>query len=168
MPQGVVQTPCKRARRRSEFPEAGVPTGGYSACQLSGTRLERFAQSSKLADVQSPVIPVVADLIRQHPGTISLGQGVVYYGPPPQARARIDEFFRDPDNHKYQPVHGIAPLVAALEAKLADEHHVRVGSERRIVVTAGGNMAFVNALLAVADGGDEVIVQSPYYFNQEM
>ena len=36
------------------------------------------------------------------------------------------------------------------------------------MVTAGGNMAFVNALLAVADPGDEVILQTPYYFNHEM
>ena len=38
--------------------------------------------------VQSPVIPVVAELIRSVPGTISLGQGVVGYGPPREA---IDE-----------------------------------------------------------------------------
>jgi hypothetical protein len=35
--------------------------------------------------VQSPIIPVVGELIRNCPGTISLGQGVVYYGPPPEA-----------------------------------------------------------------------------------
>ncbi|HEY6228260.1 MAG TPA: hypothetical protein VI282_14155, partial [Verrucomicrobiae bacterium] len=57
--------------------------------------------------VQTPIIPVVADLIRRHPGTISLGQGVVYYGPPPQAEAKIAEFFKTPEIHKYKPVHGI-------------------------------------------------------------
>lgn len=118
--------------------------------------------------VQSPVIPVVAEMIRAHPGTISLGQGVVYYGPPPEAANRIGEFFGDPDNHKYQPVHGIAPLVARLEAKLTREHGVAVGDNRRLVVTAGGNMAFANAVLAVADPGDEVILPTPYYFNHEM
>ena len=35
--------------------------------------------------VQSPIIPVVAELIRNTPGTISLGQGVVSYGPPQEA-----------------------------------------------------------------------------------
>ena len=30
-------------------------------------------------------MPIVGDLIRQVPGTISLGQGVVHYGPPPAA-----------------------------------------------------------------------------------
>ena len=35
--------------------------------------------------VQAPIVPVIGGLIRQVPGTISLGQGVVHYGPPPAA-----------------------------------------------------------------------------------
>ena len=35
-------------------------------------------------------------------------------------------------------------------------------------MTAGGNMAFFNALLAIADPGDEIILLTPYYFNHEM
>ena len=35
--------------------------------------------------VQAPIVPVIGDLIRQTPGTISLGQGVVHYGPPQAA-----------------------------------------------------------------------------------
>ena len=118
--------------------------------------------------VQSPVIPVVAEMIRARPGTISLGQGVVYYGPPAAAGERIGEFFRDGDNHKYGAVHGIPALVQRFEAKLASEHGVVPGAARRLVVTAGGNMAFANAVLAVADPGDEVILPTPYYFNHEM
>ncbi len=34
-----------------------------------------------MAAVQSPIISVIGNLIRATPGTISLGQGVVYYGP---------------------------------------------------------------------------------------
>jgi aspartate/methionine/tyrosine aminotransferase len=37
-----------------------------------------------------------------------------------------------------------------------------------VVVTAGANMGFFNALLAIADTGDEIILPTPYYFNQEM
>jgi aspartate/methionine/tyrosine aminotransferase len=36
------------------------------------------------------------------------------------------------------------------------------------VVTAGSNMAFMNAVLAIVDPGDEVIIPVPYYFNHEM
>ncbi len=46
--------------------------------------------------VQSPIIQEVADLVRQHPGTISLGQGVVYYGPPPEAIDQITQFLANP------------------------------------------------------------------------
>jgi hypothetical protein len=40
--------------------------------------------SARIQGVQSPIIPVVGEMIRAHPGTISLGQGVVHYGPPPE------------------------------------------------------------------------------------
>jgi len=118
--------------------------------------------------VQPPVIPIVAELIRAHPGTISLGQGVAFYGPPPQARQRLEQFFADPQNHKYKPVDGIGPLREALARKLRAENGIDLNASRRLVVTAGGNMAFVNAVLAVADPGDEVILPLPYYFNHEM
>lgn len=125
-------------------------------------------QSLRLKQVQTPIIPVVGQLIRNHPGTISLGQGVVSYPPPPEAFAQIAEFLSNPELHKYQAVHGIPPLLDLIEAKLRAENGIGVGRGSRIVVTAGGNMAFINALLAVADAGDEVILQTPYYFNHEM
>ncbi len=118
--------------------------------------------------MQSPVIPVVGELIRRHPGTISLGQGVVNYGPPAEVRQAIDRFLADPQNHKYKPVQGIPELLEALESKLQLENGIHLDDRRALAVTAGGNMAFVNALLAVADVGDEVILQTPYYFNHEM
>lgn len=126
------------------------------------------SESRRTRAIQSPIIPVVADLIRRHPGTVSLGQGVVGYGPPPESIAQIERFHASPANHKYQAVEGIPELVEAIKAKLAAENGLRVDSGSRVVVTAGGNMAFVNALLAVADPGDEVILQTPYYFNHEM
>ena len=118
--------------------------------------------------VQSPIIPVVGELIRNHPGVISLGQGVVSYPPPRQAFDQIAEFLANPELHKYQSVYGVPQLLELIETKLRDENGIDVGPGSRIVVTAGGNMAFVNALLAVADPGDEVILQTPYYFNHEM
>src|SRR4051794_5287065 len=125
-------------------------------------------ESSRMAAVQPPVIPIVAEMIRAHPGTISLGQGVAFYGPPPQAMNRLDDFLADPENHKYKPVDGIAPLKELLRRKLERENGTRLDESRRLVVTAGGNMAFMNAVLAVADPGDEIVLPAPYYFNHEM
>ncbi len=122
----------------------------------------------RMQDVQSPIIPVVGELIRQNPGTISLGQGVVHYGPPPQALERVSVFLADSQNHKYRAVDGIPDLIAAIEQKLERENGIKLGSQQRIVVTAGGNMAFFNALAAIADPGAEIVVPTPYYFNHEM
>jgi aspartate/methionine/tyrosine aminotransferase len=129
-----------------------------------------FPESRRLRAVQAPIIPVVADWIRAHPGTISLGQGVVGYGPPPQARAALERFFAEPANHRYQAVSGLPALASALAERLARDHGVTAGGDQpsRLMVTAGGNNAFLAALLAVADPGDEVILPNPYYFNHEM
>jgi aspartate/methionine/tyrosine aminotransferase len=125
-------------------------------------------QAARMLAVQSPVIPVVAELIRSCPGTISLGQGVVHYGPPPESIEALQAFLADPENNKYKLVDGIAPLLDAIRAKLAAENRIAVGQGNRVLVTAGGNMGFMNAVLAIGDPGDEIILQTPYYFNHEM
>lgn len=125
-------------------------------------------ESRRLRAVQTPIIPVIADLIRATPGTISLGQGVVNYGPPPAALAQIPAFLADAANHKYQPVAGIPSLLQAIATKLARENDLRITAENRVLVTAGGNNAFVTALLAITDPGDEIILPTPCYFNHEM
>lgn len=129
-----------------------------------------MTESSRLRAVQTPIIPVIADLVRQHPGTISLGQGVVGYGPPPEAFAQLGRFAADPALHKYQSVAGIPPLLAVIERKLVAENLVQTGASHgnRVLVTAGGNLAFMNAVLAIGDPGDEFILPTPYYFNHEM
>ncbi|HEY3323652.1 MAG TPA: pyridoxal phosphate-dependent aminotransferase [Planctomycetota bacterium] len=150
-----------------------------------------LSPSRRMQAVQAPIIPIVGDLVRSHPGTISLGQGVVWYGPPPQVPAQIARFLSDNENHKYKPVSGIPPLVEALKTKLKAENGIAespltketAGTEAgatspsrgrgepegtRLLVTAGGNMGFMNAVLAIADPGDEVILPTPFYFNHEM
>jgi len=119
--------------------------------------------------VQSPVIPIVAEMIRQSPGTISLGQGVVSYGPPAEALRALETFPSAPDDHRYGPVEGTPELVEAIRVKLERDNGVPAGApDRRVVVTAGSNMGFMSAVLAVTSPGDEVILPAPFYFNHEM
>lgn len=125
-------------------------------------------ESARMQAVQSPIIPVVGEMIRNSPGTISLGQGIVYYGPPTEAIEQINQFLADPINHRYQAVQGIPQLQAAIAAKLKTDNDILISEANRIIVTAGSNMGFNNAVLAITDPGDEVILQTPYYFNHEM
>jgi aspartate/methionine/tyrosine aminotransferase len=92
----------------------------------------------------------------------------VSYGPPAESIAQVERFFAQPELHKYQPVFGVPELCERLKEKLSNENGIVVEEGSRLVVTAGGNMAFVNAVLAIVDPGDEVILQLPYYFNHEM
>ncbi|MCI0654632.1 MAG: pyridoxal phosphate-dependent aminotransferase [Methylococcaceae bacterium] len=125
------------------------------------------SSSRRIQSVQFPIIPAIAQKIRNTPGTISLGQGVVYYGPPQLALKRIKDFLNSPDNHKYGPVQGLPKLRDALAEKLSRENRIDLeGSE--VVVTAGSNMGFYHAVLAISDPGDEFIITDPYYFNHEM
>ena len=125
-------------------------------------------QSRRLAAVQAPVIPIVGRWTAETPGTISLGQGVVSYAPPVEAIEAARRFGADLGDHRYGPVEGLKPLVDAIEQKLAAENGIHVRPQSRVLVTAGGNQAFMNAVLAVTDPDDEVILPTPYYFNHEM
>lgn len=127
-----------------------------------------FSQSARLAAVQAPVIPIVARWIAGSPGTISLGQGVVSYGPPAQVLEAVHGFGSTLAEHRYGPVEGTPELVSLIEGKLASENGIFVRPDSRVFVTAGGNQAFVNAVLAITDPGDEVILPAPFYFNHEM
>ncbi len=130
--------------------------------------MHTFTSSPRMAAVQQPVIPLLGRLIRENPGTVSLGQGVVHYPPPQQAVDRIEGFLADRENHKYKLVDGIPELLGRLAVKLREDNGIRLGEGTRIVVTAGGNMAFFNAVLATTSPGDEVVLLAPYYFNHEM
>ncbi len=123
--------------------------------------------TSRMDRVQTPIIPAIGALIDATPGTISLGQGVVHFAPPPGVARAIEAFWRDPTNHQYGPIEGSEALRACIRAKLTEENGQQV-TESQIIVTAGSNMAFLNTVLAITGPGDEIVVPAPYYFNQEM
>ena len=127
-----------------------------------------LSESRRLAAVQAPVIPIISRWIADTPGTISLGQGIVSFGPPPEAIEAARRFGSDPMDHRYGPVEGEPALIEAIARKLASENGIPPGEDIRVVATAGGNLAFMNAMLAITDPGDEVILPSPFYFNHEM
>jgi aspartate/methionine/tyrosine aminotransferase len=126
------------------------------------------ALESRMARIQAPIVAVVGEWIRQTPGTISLGQGVVHYGPPPSAIDAVRAALGHAATHEYQPVAGLPRLRERIAAKLAAENGIDVSRGSRVMVTAGANMAFMHAVMATTMPGDEVILPVPFYFNHEM
>jgi aspartate/methionine/tyrosine aminotransferase len=123
---------------------------------------------SRMKGIQSPIIPVIGELIKNSPGTISLGQGVVHYQPPATVMELLPKFLAEPKNHLYQAVVGVPELLTALGTKLSKFNGIDINEKNAIVVTAGSNMGFINAILAITSPGDEIILNTPYYFNHEM
>ncbi len=63
---------------------------------------------------------------------------------------------------KYTPSGGIPELREALAAKLIGDNNLAY-DPKQICVTAGAKMACFNAILAVVEEGDEVIIPTPYW-----
>ena len=88
---------------------------------------QRFGQSARLAQVQPPVIPIIHGLIRQYPDTISLGQGVVYYDPPPETARALRNFARtvvrglEPQNAR-APAHDLGEILGQPISGLCKAH----------------------------------------------
>jgi aspartate aminotransferase len=67
------------------------------------------------------------------------------------------------NNHShYTPVPGIPELRAAIAAKLYDENELDY-SPSQIIVSTGAKQSIANAILALVNPGDEVIVPAPYW-----
>jgi aspartate aminotransferase len=63
---------------------------------------------------------------------------------------------------KYTPAGGIPELREALSEKFATDNNVKYAANQ-ICVTGGAKMACYNAILAVIEEGDEVIIPSPFW-----
>ena len=125
------------------------------------------SDTRRIQAIRPPIVAVIERLIASTPGTISLGQGMVRFGPPAAAREALTRASDSPDLYRYGPVEGLPPLIDGLIDKLEQDNGITVHPASRIVVTAGSNMGFVNAVLAIADPGDEIVLPVPFYFNHE-
>src|SRR4051812_46730037 len=123
---------------------------------------------TRMDGVQPPIIPIIGELIRQSPGTISLGQGTVHYGPPEAAIAAARAALAQSATHEYQDGSGVPALLEQIAHKLRLDNGVDVAAGSRVMVTAGANMAFMHAVLAITKPGDEIILPVPFYFNHDM
>ncbi|MGE0803301.1 MAG: aminotransferase class I/II-fold pyridoxal phosphate-dependent enzyme [Lautropia sp.] len=175
-PAATTAAVARTATAIAATPAAATPAAATLAAATSAAahtdrppgRRPLGADAHRIAAVDLPIIPTIAAMVRANPGTISLGQGVVNYGPPVDVGAALAPLGADPALQKYQAVSGLPELIAALRTKLAEENGIADQRDTEVIVSAGSNMAFLQAVLAVTDPGDEVILPAPYYFNQQM
>ena len=97
---------------------------------------------------------------------ISLGQAVPGFAPPPRAVDAVRESLGAAGTHMYSADAGRPSLRQALCDRLGTQG-MRVTPDE-VIITAGGNQAFMLALMTLVDPGDEVLLPSPYFVNHAM
>ena len=123
---------------------------------LLSERVNAMAESATLAMTKK-----ARELAAQGVKVISLSIGEPDF-PTPQhikdaAKKAIDDNFT-----QYTPVSGIADLRAAIAEKLRRDNNLDWKAEN-IVVSTGAKQSLTNALLALLNPGDEVVIFSPYW-----
>lgn len=98
---------------------------------------------------------------------ISLGQALPPFGPPQAAIHAARSALDRADAHIYSPDAGLLSLREALCERLASSHDIRATPDE-LIITAGGNQAFMLAVMTLVDAGDEVVLPAPYFVNHEM
>ncbi len=93
---------------------------------------------------------------------IGFGAGEPDFATPDYIVEAAVEACRDPAAHKYTPAGGQPELKAAIAAKTKRDSGLDVDPSQ-VVVTNGGKHAVYNAIAAVVNPADEVLIPTPYW-----
>lgn len=98
---------------------------------------------------------------------IDLCQAVPDYPPAAQLTDYLEAMVADPLTARYTPDEGLSPVREALAGRYRRIYNAYLNAEN-ICLTVGASQAFWLAMMALCQAGDEVIVQTPYYFDHDM
>ena len=120
------------------------------------SRLNRLAPSATLAMSQKSGEMKAAGI-----DVINLSVGEPDFNTPDHIKASAKQAIDD-NWSRYSPVPGYADLRDAVVAKLKNENGLEYKASE-ILVSNGAKQAVCNAVMALVDDGDEVIVPAPYW-----
>lgn len=119
-------------------------------------RLNRLATSATLAMSQKS-----AEMKAQGIDVINLSVGEPDFNTPDHIKQAAKQAVDD-NWSRYSPVPGYPELRNAIVAKLKNENNLEY-SASEILVSNGAKQCVCNALMALVDDGDEVIIPAPYW-----
>lgn len=95
-------------------------------------------------------------------GAINLSQGFPDFDSDPALIDAIARCMREGRN-QYAPMQGVLPLRQAIASKFRELYNATYDPETEVTVTSGGTEALFDAVAAVVQPGDEVMVFEPCY-----
>lgn len=117
--------------------------------------------TTKLPKVDTTIFTVMSQLAMEHQA-VNLGQGFPDFDAPVLLMDELAKAMREGKN-QYAPMHGIPALRQAIADKTLRCYGKQVNADTEITVTSGASEAIFDAVLAVVQAGDEVIVLDPCY-----
>jgi hypothetical protein len=132
----------------------------------------KYALSPLIENVHYPPISEVRKWAAEYENghnlpLIDLCQAVPDYPPAQELTAYLATVVADPLTSRYTPDEGLLPVREALAGRYRRIYAARLNPEN-ICLTVGASQAFWLAMTALCQAGDEVIVQTPYYFDHDM
>ncbi|HEX9078601.1 MAG TPA: aminotransferase [Desulfuromonadaceae bacterium] len=130
-----------------------------------------YPVSEQIRKVSFPPISEVKGWAASRPDDgvelIDLCQAVPDYPPAPELTARLASLVADPQMSRYSPDEGLPEVLAAVCGYYERKYGALV-APANLCLTIGASQAFWLALTALCRAGDEVVVQTPYYFDHAM
>lgn len=132
----------------------------------------KYAVSPLIRDVHYPPISEVrqwAALRRENSDMplIDLCQAVPDYAPAGKLTAYLSTVVGDPLTARYTPDEGLEEAREAIARRYRRRYGAEISSAN-ICLTVGASQAFWLAMVVLCRAGDEVVVQTPYYFDHDM
>ena len=128
-----------------------------SASSRLSTRVAGISESATLAvDAKAKALKAAGRPV------IGFGAGEPDFATPDYIVEAAVEAARDPRWHRYSPAGGLPVLREAIAAKTLRDSGLAVEASQ-VLVTNGGKHAIFNAVAALVNEGDEVIIQAPYW-----
>jgi aspartate/methionine/tyrosine aminotransferase len=133
-----------------------APPGSQTGSQIAA-RVAAIEESATLAvDARAKALKAAGRPV------IGFGAGEPDFATPDFIVAAAVAAARDPRFHRYTPAAGLPELREAIAVKTARDSGYAVTADQ-VLVANGGKQAIFNAVAALVDPGDEVIVQAPYW-----
>lgn len=127
--------------------------------------------SPLITKVHFPPISEVKRWVAEHPDDgkklIDLCQAIPDYPPAPEMTRYLETLLGDPLISKYSPDEGLPEVRGALCEYYGKKYDAQL-SPANFCLTIGASQAFWLAMVTLCQTGDEVIVQTPYYFDHPM
>ncbi len=117
--------------------------------------------SRRTLDLAQSDIRAITSMVQAVDG-INLGQGICDMPVPDPIKSGARRAI-DANRSTYTNYAGIEPLRAAIRQKAVRYNGLPVESDEEVIVSAGSTGAFVTAIFALLDPGDEAILFEPFY-----